>query len=985
MLGLVETKLQVVNKFDVVRIWGSDAVGWEFVGSIGMSGGLLLMWDELLFRMNNCYKGDRWLCVEGVLLKNEFNCAFCLVYGPHMRIEKLAVWEELSYIAGLCQVPICYMGDFNEVLQVDERKNQDRLSTSAEEFKSWIQDMQLVDLPLNDHKLKALTVPLGRWHKEKFGDLEKKIQHFEEEIKKVDDLVGNGVYDGTMEARRKALVSCCKQWYVRKEIHWKQMSRSRHAKDMDKNTRYFHSLASARRRNNRIDALMINGRLVRNQARIKIAIRDFYRELYHQERSPVIGFRDGLVNRIKEEESSALESIPSLVEIREAVWDCESSKAPGSDGYNMNFIKKCWDEIGTEFLTAVLDFFRSSRLPPDSNVTWVALALKFTGAKEIKDLRPISMVGCIYKVISKVMVRRMRSVMPGLVGETQSAFVKGRKIHDGALIACETVQWLKTRKKKAAIIKLDFQKAYDRVKWNFVDIVLQKMGFGRRWREWVRECIGSASMAILINGSPSKPFKMERGLRQGDSLSPFLFVLVVEVLHRMIGEAVRNRQISPLLVGKENIELSHLQFADDTILFCPPEEETVRNYARLLSIGPTTCVVFWGCKEANLLVRYLGIPLGANPRRVKTWKPIIDKVEEKLSLWKAKVLNKAGKLVLIKSVLNSLPVYYLSLYKMPKAVAEKLISLQRRFLWSKEEGRNGIALVKWEVVQAPKKEGGLGVGDAVIRNSALLFKWWWRFSKEECPLWKKVVCSCYDLKPNMMLSTQPLPTKGGPWKDICQLQLKDSNVRDKMITGLSMEVGDGRRTLFWEDVWLQGGSLKLRFPRLFSISNQQGSVIGDCGFWDGLEWVWNFQWRRGLYQWELELLNRLHEALRPINLASDKQDRLVWKYGKEGIFSTNSFVQVVQSETISEDITSFSFTRTIWKGVVNRNEERNRWLRCFFAVIWNIWLERNRRIFNSKEGDSEEVYQWSLTSYGEWSSRNLVVVDGNAGDDNRDS
>ncbi|XP_072084739.1 uncharacterized protein [Arachis hypogaea] len=125
---------------------------------------------------------------------------------------------------------------------------------------------------------------------------------------------------------------------------------------------------------------------------------------------------------------------------------------------------------------------------------------------------------------------------------------------------------------------------------------------------------------------------------------------------------------------------------------------------------------------------------------------------------------------------------------MPKAVAEKLISLQRRFLWSNEEGRNGIALVKWEVVQAPKKECGLGVGDAVIRNSALLFKRWWCFSKEECPLWKNVVCSCYDLNPNMMLSTQPLPTRGGPWKDICQLQLKDSNVRDKMITGLSIEV-----------------------------------------------------------------------------------------------------------------------------------------------------------------------------------------------------
>ncbi|XP_016206246.1 uncharacterized protein LOC107646584 [Arachis ipaensis] len=499
--------------------------------------------------MKNCYKGERWLCVEGVLLKNNFNCAFLLVYGAHNRDEKVVVWEELSYIAGLCQVPCCFMGDFNEIVQVEERKGTGNLTASAEDFKNWIQDMHLVDLPLNDRKytwfrgsscsridkvmvslewieefpetrlkggsrglsdhclmivedtkmrgglrpfrsldswfthedflrmvkeecrglgeieftekLKALTAPLERWHKDNFGDMDKKIKRFEEEMKKVDDLVSSGVYDATLEARRKALVTCCERW-------------------------------------------------------------------------------DGLVDMISEEDSVTLEVLPSVEEIREAVWDCESSKAPGSDGYNMNFIKKCWDEIGAEFTAAVTDFFQTSRLPKDSNVTWVALAPKFVGAKEIKDLRPISMVGCVYKVISKVLVRRMRSVMPGLVGETQSAFVKDRKIHDGALIACETVHWLKERKKEAAIIKLDFQKVYDRVKWNFVDIVLQKMGFGRKWREWVMECVGTTSISVLVNGSPTKPFKIERGLRQGDPLSPFLFVLVVDVLHRMIGEAVRN-------------------------------------------------------------------------------------------------------------------------------------------------------------------------------------------------------------------------------------------------------------------------------------------------------------------------------------------------------------------------------------------------------------------------------------------------------------
>ncbi|XP_057739631.1 uncharacterized protein LOC130956618 [Arachis stenosperma] len=160
----------------------------------------------------------------------------------------------------------------------------------------------------------------------------------------------------------------------------------------------------------------------------------------------------------------------------------------------------------------------------------------------------------------------------------------------------------------------------------------------------------------MVNGAPSKPFKMERGLRQGNMLSPFLFVLVVDVLNRMIGEAVRNRRIATLLVGRDNIELSYLQFADDTILFCPLEEETVRNYRRLLrcfevmfglsinfdksSLILVNCsqelvdrmCQLLGCQAASLSVKYLGIELGANPKLVKTWKPVIDKVEEKLSM-----------------------------------------------------------------------------------------------------------------------------------------------------------------------------------------------------------------------------------------------------------------------------------------------------------------------------------------------------------------
>ncbi|XP_016168047.1 uncharacterized protein LOC107610511 [Arachis ipaensis] len=195
-----------------------------------------------------------------------------------------------------------------------------------------------------------------------------RIKRCEEEIKKIDDIVSDGNYDGTVEARRNALVTCCAKWYARKEIHWKQISRSQHSRDMDKNTRYFHNLVSARRRNNIIDSLVINGRLVRNQSRIKVAIIDFYRELYRQKYAPRIRIRDGLVKQIDEEEAAELEAMPPPEKIRQAVWDCESNKVLGSDGYNMNFIKY-WGEIGQDFTAVVLGFFQSAKLPMDANIT----------------------------------------------------------------------------------------------------------------------------------------------------------------------------------------------------------------------------------------------------------------------------------------------------------------------------------------------------------------------------------------------------------------------------------------------------------------------------------------------------------------------------------------------------------------------------------------------------------------------------------------
>lgn len=127
-------------------------------------------------------------------------------------------------------------------------------------------------------------------------------------------------------------------------------------------------------------------------------------------------------------------------------------------------------------------------------------------------------------------------------------------------------------------------------------------------------------------------------------------------------------------------------------------------------------------------ITYLGIPIGANLRKILTWKPVIDKVEKRLALWKLRSLSREGRLVLVKAALNNLSMYYLSLFRMPKNVARRIIHLQRRFFWGKEEGAKGENLVAWEKIQKPMKQGGLGIGYLYLKNASLLFKWWWRFT-----------------------------------------------------------------------------------------------------------------------------------------------------------------------------------------------------------------------------------------------------------------
>ncbi|WMV26179.1 hypothetical protein MTR67_019564 [Solanum verrucosum] len=210
------------------------------------------------------------------------------------------------------------------------------------------------------------------------------------------------------------------------------------------------------------------------------------------------------------------------------------------------------------------------------NATYIALIPKKTGAKELKDFRPISLIGSFYKLISKVLTERLKRVVDKLVDKQQMAFIKGRQIIDAVLIANEAIDSRVTQKYPGILCKLDIEKAYDHVNWEFILSMLSQMGFGGSWTSWIKFCISTVKFSILINESPEGFFNAHRGIRQGDPLSPFLFIIAMEGLNNMLNIAKITGRIQGFEVSKvaeNSVEITHLQYVDDTLIFCGAEEE----------------------------------------------------------------------------------------------------------------------------------------------------------------------------------------------------------------------------------------------------------------------------------------------------------------------------------------------------------------------------------------------------------------------------
>ena len=628
----------------------------------------------------------------------------------------------------------------------------------------------------------------------------------------------------------------------------RQKVRSRWIKEGDCTSRYFHLMMNASRRNNSLKGVTIDRSWIEELTRVKEEVRLFFLQRFQesdQDRPRLDGIcfltigqqqNDMLLGRFQEDE------------VKNAVWDCGSEKSPGSDGLNLKFIKIFWHIIKPDVLWYLDEFYVNGTFPRGCNAFFIALIPKVADPQLLNDYRPISLIGCIYKIVAKLLSNRLKKVMPLIIDERQSAFIGGRHLLHSVLIANEVVEEAKRSQKSCIVFKVDYEKAYDSVSWEFLIYMLRRMGLCSKWIQWIEGCLKSASILVLVNGSPSFEFIPQRGLRQGDPLAPLLFDIVAEALNGLVREAVEKNLFRGFPVGSNNVEISILQYADDTIFFGETSMEnvnTIKVILRTFELVSDLKINFvkscfgafgmsdqWKLDAANYLncsllsipFVYLGISIGTNPRRCQLWDPILNKCERKLAKWKQRYLSFGGRVTLIQSVLTSIPIYFFSFFRVPKRVVDKLVSLQRRFLWGGGSDQNKIAWIKWDIVCLPKEKGGLGIKDINTFNLALLGKWKWNLFQHQGQLWARLLESKYGGWRSLNEASRD-NNKSIRWRDL-KMASQHLQQGDAFQNRTLWRVGCGDRIKFREDNWIGGeGTLLAKYPRLYLISCQQNQVI----------------------------------------------------------------------------------------------------------------------------------------------------------------
>ncbi|KAL8146232.1 hypothetical protein AgCh_004104 [Apium graveolens] len=462
-----------------------------------------------------------------------------------------------------------------------------------------------------------------------------------------------------------------RRWFPNAEVRVIERAKQFWLEEGDQNTRFFHKFASGRKKTNQICRLKDkHGEWKSNEVDIQEIIIDYFSELFTSlSNAGELSSGERVQNITEEQNWQPLEPI-SNEEVKCATFSMHPEKSPGYDGLNPSFYQAYWSIIEKDVVGFCQNFFNTGELQEEVNHTVVCLIPKVKQPQQMSDLRPISLCSVLFRILSKMMVNRLKVCLPTLISSNQSAFVEGRLLTDNALIAFEVNHYIKRRSQGingVAGLKIDVSKAYDRLEWTFIEGILKKFGFYEIWIQRVMMCIKLVTYNFLQHGSIFGDIRPKRGIRQGDPMSPYIYILCAEGLSSIIKRNEEAGLIHGCSVARGAPAISHLLFADDCYFFFKAIESEARvmkniikRYEELsgqainfhkstITFSPNTlqvnreaiCVIL-EVSEISILGKYLGLPMNVGRRKNEVFNFLSDRVRQKFQSWRNTAISKAG-------------------------------------------------------------------------------------------------------------------------------------------------------------------------------------------------------------------------------------------------------------------------------------------------------------------------------------------------------
>ncbi|XP_030958826.1 uncharacterized protein LOC115980745 [Quercus lobata] len=504
----------------------------------------------------------------------------------------------------------------------------------------------------------------------------------------------------------------------------------------------------------------------------------------------------------------------------------------------------------------VKQIFANQKISEYLNQTLIALIPKQLGPETVGQYRPISLCNIVYKIVSKILVQRIKPLLPRLISPMQAAFLEGRRGSDNVIIAQELIYSLGKRRGKEGymVVKIDLEKAYDHLEWSFIRMILIHFGFPENIIKLILSCVATSSTSLLFNGSKLQPFCPSRGIRQGDPISPYLFLLCMEFLGAQITKMCEDNKWDMVRASRNGPSFSHVLFADDILLFAKANTKNCNSIMEVLNNF---------CNLAGQKVNYGKSRIFFSPNvPARRRRPMCRKLG-------IIATNNLGKYLGFPIIHKGRVEYYMQCHSLLVKVCDSIDKMMRDFIWGSTEERRRMHMVRWSTVTLPKELEGLGLFSMKHRNEAILARLCWRLAYEEGKPWANMLLAKYLCSNRVTEEGRHLPCsriwaackKGGPI----------------YVKGLRWTVRNGEAVSMWRDIWLPCGRLRELIEGPLTREEEK-LTVRQC-FDD------NHAWKPSSISFELpaSVFNTIKAT--PFSFVNQGSDSLMWAYSNNGLFS----------------------------------------------------------------------------------------------------